>query len=321
MSTATENPPSRAQVQAEARPEIDRQRNDAEQQARQSIDREAAAAIEETRKALRAIADGRTDEAVAAIERATGKLDVLTSRNPAAALLPVDADAVIIDTAPEDLGAIRDLTDAVEAAMLVGDYPLARVVLAAMVSEIRFRTYRLPLATYPDALREAARLLDQRRTDEARALLEAALNTLVVVERIIPLPLVLARVAVNTAESLRDRDREAAAGLLAVARHELERAVELGYNRKEDEYKALSRAISDLEKQLRGNEDTTSGFAKLKDRIAAFFKRMTEGERTSQARSNARVGQDNRQNPRTSDTSQQQRQGTEPRKGAASRPA
>jgi len=42
-------------------------------------------------------------------------------------------------------------------------YPL----LYSLESEIRARTYNLPLATYPLALQEAARLLDQGKNDDA----------------------------------------------------------------------------------------------------------------------------------------------------------
>jgi len=57
-------------------------------------------------------------------------------------------------------------------------------------SNIRVRTYNLALATYPTALKEAARLLDQKNTKEASDVLLTALNTLMVVDNVTPLPLV-----------------------------------------------------------------------------------------------------------------------------------
>lgn len=46
--------------------------------------------------------EDRVEEALAAIEQATGKIDVLLSRNPATALIPVNVQVNVIDTAPQD---------------------------------------------------------------------------------------------------------------------------------------------------------------------------------------------------------------------------
>ncbi|MDB5290016.1 MAG: hypothetical protein JWL69_1257 [Phycisphaerales bacterium] len=273
--------PSQTQIQQQARSEAEQRRQDAEQQAQRTIDKEAAMAVEESRRAMQFIAEGKTADAMAAIERAAGMIDVLVARNPDTALLPVDATAEIIDTAPADLDSIRDIASAADAAMFVRDFPLTRLMLGMLISEIRVRTFHLPLVAYPLAMREAARLLDQNQTDEARGVLQAAIDSLVVIDRIIPLPLVLARLAISTAESARDQDREAARRFLSLARTELDRAVELGYSANDDDYKALSKTVSDLEKQLRGNENVSSSFGELKEKFENFMKRLTGGERSS----------------------------------------
>ena len=64
---------TQAQAQSQANSEAERQRQQAEQDARKSLDQDAIAAIEETQNALKAVTSGRSDEALAAIERATGK--------------------------------------------------------------------------------------------------------------------------------------------------------------------------------------------------------------------------------------------------------
>ncbi|MDB5356739.1 MAG: hypothetical protein JWN24_3192 [Phycisphaerales bacterium] len=273
--------PSQTQIQQQARSEAEQRRQDAEEQAQRTIDKEAAMAVEESRRAMQFIAEGKTADAMAAIERAAGMIDVLVARNPDIALLPVDATAEIIDTAPADLDSIRDIASAADAAMFVRDFPLTRLMLGMLISEIRVRTFHLPLVAYPLAMREAARLLDQNQTDEARGVLQAAIDSLVVIDRIIPLPLVLARLAISTAESARDQDREAARRFLSLARTELDRAVELGYSANDDDYKALSKTVSDLEKQLRGNENVSSSFGELKEKFENFMKRLTGGERSS----------------------------------------
>jgi hypothetical protein len=268
----------RQDAEQQARPDIERQRRDAEQQAEKTLDKEAISAIEETEKAIRAIAANNTSEALAAIERATGKINILLARNPANALIPVNSEVEVIDAAPHDLQLIDELTDAVEAAVDDKNYP-ARALLDVLRSEIRVRTYDLPLATYPDALMEAARLLDQNQSKEASRLLLTALNTLVVIDRVIPLPMILAQAAIDEAQALREKDKDEAQRLLSTARNELERARELGYLGDDSEYDALDEAISDLEKQFKGDEDTASAFTRLKERVSAFFKRQSESER------------------------------------------
>jgi hypothetical protein len=237
------------------------------------------AAVRETRTAIAAIADGKTDDALAAIERATGKIDVLVSRNPATALLPVAFQVVVVDAAPTDLQAVRERAKAADRAVANKDYPTARVLLDGLASEIRIRTYHLPLATYPAALKDAGRLLDQKKPQEASAVLLTAVNTLAIVDRVNPLPLVLAGAAVDQAESLREKDKAAAQLLLAVARNEIERAKELGYAGTDAEYASLSKSISTLETQLKGNENTTSVFSSLRGRLSSFFQRQSEVKR------------------------------------------
>lgn len=268
----------RREAEQQARPDIERQRKEAEQQAQQSLDQEAMSAIEETQNAVTAIAANNTNEAIAAIERATGKINILLARNPATALIPVSFEVEVLDAAPLDVEAIRERAMAAERAVSDKDYPVARVILQSLTSEIRVQTYNLPLATYPAALQEAARLLDQNRSQEASTALLTALNTLVVVNRVKPLPVVLAQAEINDADALRDKDKDTAQKLLASAKAELERAKELGYAGHDPEYVALNQAITDLERQVRGSEDTASVFSNLKEKLAAFFKRQSESQ-------------------------------------------
>ena len=154
-------------------------------------------AIDETQKAIDAIAANKTDQALSAIERATGKINILLARNPATALIPVGLQVEVIDAAPHDSKDISEVAQNASRAVEDKNYPAARVLLYALTSEIRVRTYNLPLATYPLALQEAAHLLDEKRPQDADNVLLTALNTLAAVDRVTPLPLVLARKAMS----------------------------------------------------------------------------------------------------------------------------
>ena len=54
---------------------------------------------------------------------------------------------------------------------------------------------------------------------------------------------------------------------------------ELGYGAKAPEYEALNTDIATLEKQLKGNADASSVFAKLEDKLSGFLKRQSQQER------------------------------------------
>lgn len=281
-NAATTGASDLSQAQAHAQPEIEQRRQQAEQQAQGTVDQDAVAAIHETQNAMKAIANGKTTEALAAIERATGKINILVGRKPAAALLPVRVDVEAIDLAPIDVQAIAAVGDAAQTAVGDKDYPAARALLESLTSEIRVRTFNLPLATYPAAMRQAARLLDQQKTAEANAILALALDTLVVVDHVEPIPLVVAEAAIDAANIERDKDKDAAQNLITTAKLEIERARRLGYAGNDPEYVALNDAIAELQKQVEGNQATASAFSRLKDKVASFFKRQSDTEKKAQ---------------------------------------
>jgi hypothetical protein len=196
--------------------------------------------------------------------------------------MPVSVEALIIDSAPRDIDEIRKLADAADAAVSRDDFPAARLLLGALRSEIRVRTYNLPLGIYPTALQEAARQLDKNSKAASRALLDA-LNTLVAVDQVTPIPMLVAQEAIHKAQTRTQEDKNAAREILEKAELELDRATELGYAGKDPEYAALKNDISNLKKQLKGNEDTSPAFSRLKARLGAFLKRQSEQSASSKS--------------------------------------
>jgi hypothetical protein len=127
---------------------------------------------------------------LAALERATGKVNVLLARNDKAALIPVDVAVEIADTAPQDTKAINNIAEQSRDALKGRHFAEARALLDALRSEVRIRTFNLPLATYPSALLQAAKLVEDGKNDDAARVLTIALNTLLIVDRAISIPLV-----------------------------------------------------------------------------------------------------------------------------------
>ncbi|ABA25225.1 conserved hypothetical protein (plasmid) [Trichormus variabilis ATCC 29413] len=286
MNSTTLNQPN-----PQSQQEIEQERQKATNEAQSSLDQDAIAALEETRNAINAIDQGNTQEALQALERATGKLDILLARYPELALVPVSTQITIIDLAPRDFDLIEPIRDEAKRAVNEEDFPTGRALLHNLVSEIRTSTVNLPLETYPDAMKESARLLHQGRNDEARAVMQLALSTLVVTEQSRPIPLINALTELAAAMALAaqgqdqqnqdQQNRDQVLRLLEDARTQLKLARELGYARRDPEYKELDRAIKDIERQIRAKEKTESPFAKLREKFFSFFNRVSRVNRPS----------------------------------------
>ena len=64
---------------------------------RKQIIQEAVDAINQTKKAVKALEDNKPKEALAALEAATGKLELTLAREPDLALAPIDVDVTTYD--------------------------------------------------------------------------------------------------------------------------------------------------------------------------------------------------------------------------------
>lgn len=235
---------------------------------RAEIISEAVTAIEETRKALAALDEGKEKEAIAALERATGKLEILLAREPELALAPTDSEAVTYDlwATPEAvLQARKKAMKHLEA----GRVQEARRVMQGLASEIVIRTTNVPLVTYPAAIKIAASLIDDDRVDEAKRVLQTALNTLVVKEEIVPLPVMAAEAMLEEAEKLAeksersDEENKQLAELLKVSREKIEFAQALGYGDKKD-FKVMYKELDLIEEKTAGGKSGEGFFEKIK---------------------------------------------------------
>ncbi|WP_068471089.1 YfdX family protein [Candidatus Protochlamydia phocaeensis] len=270
------------QSQPQQRLEIEKQRKQVEEEIRKSIIPEAVAVLKETEQAIKLIWDGDNKGALAAIERASGKIDVLLAQHPDSALLPLDFNIDVIDDAPLSLDRIREISKTAERAVKDGDYPEGRLLLDALQSEIDIETYSLPLAIYPPALKRAANLLNHNASQEAGAVLETALTSIVIINRLLPIPLINAKALLALSEDKYKNNRDLALKLLDGTRYELERARALGYiTKEEDEYKDLNEAIKDLQKQINSNTGNPSMFHSLKERFQDLIKRHFDKKKTT----------------------------------------
>jgi hypothetical protein len=242
-----------------------------------SIQVEAAMVIAETHNAIQYLVDSNYESATKAIERAIGKAEVITTANPDIGLMPVERHVVVRDLLT-DMETLKKARDDVEDLTDEGYLQDARKLIEVMVSEININTVDLPLQTYPDALKAAVVLTRERKPADAALLLNTALNTMVVEERVIPLPLVRAELMLAVADSLiaKNGNEEDIDLLLDNADYQIRFAEELGYGKRDEEFKELYDDIKRLKKEVKDKgSDRQNIVTRLRSRLTAFKNRVS----------------------------------------------
>ncbi|MBQ0834133.1 YfdX family protein [Marinobacter sp.] len=269
--------PSEPQAQSAAtesvQPQVDMKATDKAMEKRKKIMADAVAAVNETKKALKLLDEKKADEALAALERATGKLELILARDPTLALAPVDVEVVTYDLLAS-LDTVKAMIDDAESYLEDGEVQKARPLVANLASEIVFRTTSIPLASYPDAIKAITPLIDDGKLDEAKAGLQVALNTLVeTTDDVIPLPVLRAENLLKSAEALAEneertvKDNEALTKQLAEIRNQLKMAEVLGYGTKKS-FKPLYKELDQIEQKTAGGKGGEGWFDTIKQQLS-----------------------------------------------------
>ncbi len=234
---------------------------------------EAVDSLVYANEALVALEKGDKNKASKALEKALGKLEVTLASKNVPELLPVD-NIITID---EFIGSSKTIKDIVKHAKELLDedrVQAAKEVLKPLKSEIGITVVNLPLGTYPDALKKTAKLIHDNKVDKAKVVLTTALNTLVEVNTIIPIPLATATDLIAAASDIAETDSDKAKSYLDAAQEELKKARYLGYVSKSDvSYKALDDAIDALKLDITSNK-VKSMFTNLKEKITNFTSKI-----------------------------------------------
>jgi hypothetical protein len=224
-------------------------------QQRKKIIDEAVSAIQDTKKALKALEDKKPEEALKALERATGKLDIILARDPQLALAPIDVTIMTRDVYGT-VEQIKQVRKQAESHLEDGELQKARHLIRELGSEIVISIDNLPLQTYPQAIVAVTPLIDQGKIAEAKEALQAALNTIVVTEHVLPLPLIRAEEKLTKAEELAQKearseeDTKTLTTLIRETREQLKLAETLGYGIKKD-YIKFEAEIEKIEEKTR----------------------------------------------------------------------
>jgi hypothetical protein len=274
ITKTSPEPKGKRQLEKTVQPGVDASIGEKVDEKRNDISDEARAALQETENAFQALSDKKPKEAIEALERVTGKLEILLARKPELSLAPTGVDVVTHDVVGT-LDEIERLRD--EAADLLedGEVQKARDILSGLTSEIIIGVTYIPLASFPEAIKAISPLIDQGKMDDAKAALQAAMSTLVVTEQVIPIPILRAEQLLQQAEPLAEKkdrtrdDKQTLQDLLENARYQIKLAKAFGYGEKED----YQRFFDQIEKIAQETSDKKAGkgfFDEVKKSLTEF---------------------------------------------------
>ncbi|HER08023.1 MAG TPA: YfdX family protein [Bacteroides sp.] len=231
-----------------------------------------------TEEAINHVLDSNYVEAITNLEAAIGKAAVMTAARPDLQLFPLDVQVTVRDLIadPDMLGDIRKEADRLTDK---GYLQEARHLLQDLASEIQISKPMLPVATYPDALSEAARALSNGEHEEALLILHMALGTVFVETVYVPLPLIRAERMLAEVSALLEQEEtvDDMHTLLDNAEYQIRFAEALGYGKHDREFGELYEAIGDLRKEMKkeGEGDSANLTSKLREKLKAFKTRIS----------------------------------------------
>lgn len=261
---------------AQTKAQVEKNAQDKTGEKRREILEDAVNALAETHLALKALDEGKTKDALADLEKATGKLEIILARDPALKLAPVNVSAYTADI-DANLDTVKTAADEAREDLDKGKVQDARHLLEHLASETVISVENIPLAAYPLAIKNAVKLIDEKKTEEAKVLLQTALNNLVVTETIIPLPIVRAQEMLKEAEGLaenknrKDDQSKHLSELLTSAETQIRLAAELGYGQKKD-FEHFYDEIAKIRDKTTDGKSGVGFFDKIKEYMTSMAK-------------------------------------------------
>jgi len=233
--------------------------------------------VAETQKVINWIDKKKSKEAREEMAKLIGNLEILITKDPEVSLVPLSIEYAANDVVI-DIETAKQIVKDAKFAMKKGYYQTAKELLDGLTSEYNIATTYLPVGTYPEAMKLASAKLDENKNDEAKEILLQALNTLVIKEDIIPMPLLKAEqylsVAATTMEGTDKTKKEIANILLDNADYQLKLAEVMGYGKKDKEFKEFAKAIKSLKKAIDKDEETKGLFDDLSKKMKDFKERL-----------------------------------------------
>ncbi len=241
---------------------------------KKELNQKAIKAIADTYKVLELLNQKKSKEALDLLKKVIGELEVILAANKNVSLIPINSYTVVIDTDLTPKQIAEKITE-VKIKLNRGDIQGARTLLDTLQSEIDIVIENLPLATYPDAMKLASKYIIDGKVEEAKSVLQIALNSMVVKKIVIPIPLVRASDLIEEASKVAKTNKDQALNYLNEAKKQLELAKILGYGKDQPKvYKDLQERIDSIKKEIKGKNQAAKMFEELMKKLKEFKKRL-----------------------------------------------
>ncbi len=246
-----------------------------------AVDQSVLDAFKQVQSAVKLLqTDGKEKEALAALEKAVGQFDTITAVRSDLSLVPIQSDVEVTEliTTPE---MVKLNTELAVDLLKSGNVIAARDLLTPMQDDLTSTTVYLPIATYPDAIKQAVKALVNEDKDKSLDIIAEALSTVIVKKSIIPLGLIRAEERLTVAAKLdKEKDKAQIKNLLEAASDDLEVAKLLGYTNKESlAYESIAKQIKAIRKEVEGKNIAE----KMYDKIASSFKALIDKVSTQES--------------------------------------
>ena len=150
-------------------------------------------------------------------------------------------------------------------------------MLLPLEDEMVIATQSIPIDLYLASTKEALKLLEANKKDEALATLVTGMSLMELNTVVMPIPLMLSEDLIIEASLLDKSKKEEAQKLLNMAKDELKKAVLFGYTKKhEPEYQLLSEGISEIQKEIKGKNVVEKLYDKLKNSFHSLLSKSRE---------------------------------------------
>ena len=236
--------------------------------------KEAINSLKEAHDALVALEKKDAKLATSKIESALGKLEVILVAKDAPKLLPIDNTIVVnefVGTSKE----IETILNEVRVLLNRNKIQEARALMLPLQSEIDITVVSLPLVTYPDALKLAAKYVHSNELDKAHDVLVTALSTFTKVTEILPIPLLKATDLIVASSVVAKEDKQRALVYLDAASESLKVAHALGYvSKSTTTYKGMQEQIEAVKKEIKGTNKAEKLFETLKSSLKEFKEKV-----------------------------------------------
>jgi len=270
---AKESAPKDASVKEVNKVSVSNAKSDAKSN-KETLVQEAINSLKHAHEALLALEKKDVKGATDKLESALGKLEVILASKKVPELLPIDS----IVRVNEFVGTSKDVETAlntVKTLLNKNKVQEARALMLPLQSEIDITTVSLPLGSYPDALKLAAKYVYSDELDKAKEVLSIALSTFTSITEVVPIPLVKAGDLIIASEVIAKEDKDRALIYLDGASESLKVAYALGYvSKSETTYKVLQEQIESVQKEIKGANKADKIFETLKNSLKEFKEKV-----------------------------------------------